>query len=134
MAEGTNQTTTIGADTSITGEISFESAAQVYGRVEGKIVGKGELRIGSGATCRAAIDAGRVTVDGTVEGDVVGRDRVELTAKARVTGDVTAPKLVVNEGASFYGHCRVGPDAGKEHAKSVAEAKPAAKGVGAPTA
>lgn len=52
-------------------------------------------------------------VDGQIEGNVTARERVELTAKARVKGDLVAARLVVAEGASFIGHCTVGADAVK---------------------
>ena len=128
MADTPNQTTIIGRDTAVNGEITFESTAQVLGRIQGKIVGKGELRVADGATCRAAIDAGKVTIDGAVEGDVAAKERVELTAKARGQGDIVAPKLIVAEGASFVGHCRIGADAAKgAPAATVAEPKPESK-------
>lgn len=100
--------TVIGPDTHIKGEIAFESSACVLGRVEGRITSKGELSIGEGASCKTSIDAGRVIVDGTVEGDIVARDRLELNAGAQILGDIVAAKLIVAEGASFVGNCRVG--------------------------
>lgn len=113
MAEPTHQTTVIGADTKIKGEMVFDGTARVLGQFEGTITAKGELQIAEGATCRATVDAGKLMVDGVIEGNVTARERVELTAKARVKGDVVAAKMVVAEGASFSGHCTVGPDAVK---------------------
>ncbi len=113
MAEGANQTTVIGADTRIKGEMAFDGTARILGSFEGSITAKGELQIAEGATCRAAVDAAKVMVDGAVEGNVTARERVELTAKARVKGDLVAARLVVAEGATFVGHCTVGSDAVK---------------------
>lgn len=127
MADGGNQVTVIGADTKIKGEMTFETSARVLGRVEGSISAKGELQVAEGGTCKADIEAGRVMIDGSVEGNVTARERLELSPKARVTGDIVAAKLVVAEGASFSGHCRVGADAGQAKAPSQAEAKPSGK-------
>lgn len=114
MADPTSpQSTVIGPDTKITGEMSFDGTARILGTFEGKIAAKGELQVASGATCRAAVDAQKVIVDGVVDGNVNARERVELTSKAKMTGDLVATKLVVAEGASFVGHCTVGPDAAK---------------------
>lgn len=113
MADPANQTTVIGPDTRIKGEMSFDNTAQILGTFEGKITAKGELRIAKGATCAAEVEAGKVTVDGTVNGNMVGRDRVQLSSSAQMKGDLTAAKLVVEEGAVFVGHCTVGPDAAK---------------------
>ncbi len=112
MGEQTH-TTVIGPDTHIKGEMVFEHAACLLGRFEGRITSKGELMIGETAACKASVDAARIIVDGGVEGDIVARERLELNPGAIVNGDIVAAKLVVAEGASFIGHCRVGEAAVK---------------------
>lgn len=133
MAETGNQTTIIGADTHIKGDMTFDGAAKLLGTFEGKITAKGDLHVADGATCRAVVEAGRVTVDGLVEGNVTARERVELTAKAKMKGDLIASRLLVAEGASFMGHVTVGTDAAKGgkslDAAMMSEPKP---GAGAP--
>jgi len=124
---GSNQTTIIGADTSIKGEMEFGNSAQIMGRFEGKITAKGELQVSEGATCKAEVDAQDVIIGGVLEGDVTAKEKVQLNPKARMAGDLVAAKLVVAEGASFIGHCSVGPDAhknaGSKGASSVVESK-----------
>jgi len=128
-------TTVIGPDTTIKGEVNFSSRARLLGTVEGQIAAKGDFEVGEGATCKASINAAKVTIDGSVEGNVTASDRVELNAKARLHGDLVAEKLVVAEGASFVGHCRIGPEVNGKNVTSngaatraaepaVAEAKP----------
>ncbi len=118
MAEAKLTTTVIGPDTHIKGEMVFDSTARILGTFEGRIVAKGEVQIGEGAACKASVEGSNVIVDGILEGDVTARDRVQLNAQARVIGDVTATTLVVAEGASFVGHCRVGGEAGQGGGKS----------------
>jgi cytoskeletal protein CcmA (bactofilin family) len=113
MADNDNQITIIGRDAKIKGELSFDASAKILGTFEGKIIAKGEVVIGETATCRATVEAGNVIIDGPLEGDVIARDRLQLTAKAKVKGDITAGSLSVVEGASFVGHCKVGPEAVK---------------------
>lgn len=113
MADNENQVTIIGRDAKIKGELSFDASAKILGTFEGKIIAKGEVVIGETATCRATVEAGNVIVDGPLEGDVIARDRLQLTAKAKFKGDITAGSLSVVEGASFVGHCKVGPEAVK---------------------
>lgn len=110
MAEE-GQITIIGKDAKIKGELSFENSAKILGGFEGKISAKGEVIIGETANCRATVEAGTVVVDGPIEGDIIARDRIQLTPKAKVKGDIIAASLSVGEGASFVGHCKVGPDA-----------------------
>jgi cytoskeletal protein CcmA (bactofilin family) len=103
--------TVIGPDTRIKGEMFFEKSARILGTFEGKITAQGEVQIGAGAVCNAAVEGERIIVDGRVHGPITARDRLTLTANAQVQGDLTAGTLVVAEGASFVGHCQVGPHA-----------------------
>jgi len=103
--------TVIGTDTRIKGEMFFEKSAKILGGFEGKITAQGEVQISSGAQCNAAIEAQSVTVDGQVTGPIVAHGQLTLTANAQVQGDLTAGTLVVAQGASFVGHCNVGPAA-----------------------
>lgn len=112
MSDSTN-TTVIGAGTHIKGEITFDTTARILGSVEGSITSRGDLHIGETGQCNATLDAARIVIDGTVEGDVNARERVQLNAKAVVCGDLTTTSLSVAEGASFVGYCRVGPEASK---------------------
>jgi cytoskeletal protein CcmA (bactofilin family) len=107
----TPELTVIGADTRIKGEMFFEKSARILGSFEGKITAQGEVQIGNGANCNAAVEAEQIIVDGSVQGPLFARDRLTLTANAQVQGDLTAGTLVVAEGASFVGHCNVGPRA-----------------------
>jgi cytoskeletal protein CcmA (bactofilin family) len=111
MAE--KETTVIGLDTHIKGDMTFDSAARILGTFEGRISAKGELQVADTATCKASVEANKVQIDGTMDGNVTAKDRVELTSKAKLKGDVVATRLIVAEGASFVGHCTVGPEAAK---------------------
>ena len=113
MAENDSQTTIIGADSYFKGEMSFERTAKIIGRFDGKISGKGELQIAQSATCKADIESAVANIDGTIEGNVNAKDTVKLTANGKVKGDITAAKMTMAEGASFFGMCAVGADAGK---------------------
>ncbi|MBL8764673.1 MAG: polymer-forming cytoskeletal protein [Phycisphaerae bacterium] len=105
------QMTIISPDTQIKGEMTFERSVRILGTFEGKIFAKGELEVGESGTCRATVDASVVRIEGALDGDLIARDRAELASTARVTGDIVARTLIVAEGASFSGHCRVGPEA-----------------------
>ncbi len=103
--------TVIGTDTSIKGEMFFEKSARILGSFEGKITAQGEVQISNGAHCNAAIEAQSVIVDGQVTGPIAAHGQLTLTENAQVQGDLTAGTLVVAQGASFVGHCNVGPAA-----------------------
>jgi cytoskeletal protein CcmA (bactofilin family) len=108
-----SQVTIIGADTHIKGEMSFDRSCKLLGKFEGTITAKGQLHVADGASCKAQVEAGEITVDGTIEGNVTAKEKIQLNAKAQIQGDVVASKLIVAEGAAFNGHVSVGPDAVK---------------------
>jgi len=112
-----NEITVIGPDTHIKGEMTFGSTARVLGTFEGTITAKGEVQIAEGATCRASIDAARISVDGVVEGNVTAHEKLTLNQQARLTGDLIAQTLIVAEGAQFSGHVAVGGDATKTNGR-----------------
>jgi len=120
MAENDSQTTVIGADSYFKGELTFERTAKVIGRFDGKITGKGELQVMQSAACKADVESAVANIDGKIEGNINAKDAVKLTANGRVKGDITAAKMTMAEGASFYGMCAVGPEAGKGASSSPA--------------
>lgn len=126
MADSGNETTVIGGDTHIKGEMSFQKTVRLVGTFEGTVKGEGELQVSKGAACKADVDSKAVVVDGIVEGNLVAAEKVQLNASGVVRGDIVAGKMVMAEGASFFGQCAVGPEAVKaaQSGKS-SDAKPA---------
>lgn len=126
--------TVIGPGSHIKGDMAFDNAATILGTFEGTMSSRTELRIGEGGVCRANLDAPVVVIEGDVEGDIVAREVLQLNARARVTGDIAAAAMVVVQGASFVGHCRVGPEAvaGPEAGGASSADPPVAGAAGAP--
>ena len=115
MAEtGNNDFPTIlGPDASFKGDLTFEKGMRLHGKFEGNIMTPGRLHVSKEAKMQADVDAGAITIEGDVKGKLSATDRVELKQSARYEGDLTASKLVVDEGAVLSGHVTVGPDAVK---------------------
>lgn len=116
--------TVVGADSHFEGKLTFERTAKINGKFDGTINGKGELQVSQNALCKADVQAGAVAVDGRVEGNVQAGDTVRLNGSGVVKGDITAAKMVMAEGASFYGQCAVGPDAASNAPKPPAAPQP----------
>jgi cytoskeletal protein CcmA (bactofilin family) len=92
---------------SITGSVKFAKELLVDGEVEGTIDSTGTLTIGQHARIRGEIRTKSVTVQGTVEGNIVASERCELQAGCTLLGDIEAPRLVVDEEASFKGSAKI---------------------------
>ena len=101
----------------ITGKVSFEGPARIDGEVDGEISAKDSLMISETAVVTAQIRAASVSVAGKVSGDIVATQRIEIRANAKMSGNLTAPILVVQEGALFEGHCSMQPEGVREDRK-----------------
>jgi cytoskeletal protein CcmA (bactofilin family) len=53
----------------------------------------------------ASIDVGSAVINGTVNGDVIGHQRVELGPSAVINGNISSPALTIRPGAIFHGRC-----------------------------
>ena len=101
--------TVLGPDVVFKGELSFEKALRLQGRLEGNIKTPGKLHVDREAKLQADVRAGSIVVEGETRGNLTATDRIELKSNANYEGDLQASKLVVEEGAVFKGHVTVGP-------------------------
>ena len=92
---------------SIKGDVTFRTELVIDGKVDGTITSKGTLTVGQHARIRGEIRAGSVTVQGTVEGNVFASERCALEAGATLRGDIEAPRLAVDENATFLGSAKI---------------------------
>jgi cytoskeletal protein CcmA (bactofilin family) len=93
---------------SIKGSVKFLNELVIDGEVEGTIDSTGTLTIGEHARIRGEIRTKSVKVRGTVEGNILVTQRCELQAGCTLRGDIDAPRLVVNENATFLGSAKIG--------------------------
>ena len=94
---------------SIKGTVKFSDELVIDGEVEGTIESSGKLTIGEHGSIRGDIRSKSVRVRGTVEGDITASERCELQAGCTLHGDIEAPRLVVDEHATFCGSAKVAP-------------------------
>jgi excisionase family DNA binding protein len=92
-------------DASMTGTLTFKDPVnlQINGRFEGTLDAKGNLSIGEKAEVKATIRGDAISVAGTVSGTLTATGRVELLRSARVTGKVTTPRMIMQDGAVLHG-------------------------------
>lgn len=99
----------------IIGELHFEDTFRVDGKLTGKVVSKGDLVVGEEGEIDGEIEVGRVFVSGVVRGSITATRRTELTSTGKVYADIDTPTLVIEEGASFEGNCRMSVKATRVH-------------------
>lgn len=92
---------------SIKGSVKFSTELVIDGEVEGTIDSGGRLTVGKNAHITGEIRTGSVTVYGTVDGNVTAVERCELHSGCTLRGDIEAPRLVVDEEATFLGSAKI---------------------------
>ena len=107
----------VGEEVAFKGTIRYSGTVRVDGRLEGEIYTDGNLIVGQKAVITAKIEAGTVTCQGSITGEVVAKKLVKLLSPAIFDGMITAPLFSMDEGVMFNGTCNMPkkvPGKGKE--------------------
>ena len=98
----------VGDVVKFSGEVRFKSMLRIDGKFAGNVSSaEGTLIVSNGAqVTEAVINVAVAKINGTVEGDIKATKELVLGRTASVTGTVSAPALIVEEGALFNGSCR----------------------------
>ena len=103
-APAVNGASRIQAGLKIHGEISGNSDLYIDGELQGKIrLGGARVVIGPNGKVQADIDAGAVTIEGSVQGNIKASESVRLGAGSRVQGSVVTPRIGIDDGARLRG-------------------------------
>ena len=106
---------TIGRSITIKGEVKGDEDLLIQGRVDGSVDLKlHSVTVGSEGRVKANITGRVVTVEGEVEGDLRAEEQVTLTSTARVQGDLAAPRIILENGATFRGLVDMGEPSTKQ--------------------
>ena len=98
----------VGNGTILTGEATFKAMLRVDGQLSGSVTSEsGTLIVGNNGQVDADIEVAIATIHGTVNGDIVASQRLELGRAAKVNGNIQTPSLVIEQGAVFEGSCRM---------------------------
>jgi len=99
--------TVMGEDIEFTGSLEFSDPLMIKGKLHGDIDSVGILYIEKDAKVEANINAASVNIRGEVIGDIKATESVILFSTARVTGDIEAPKVKMENGCFFSGKCQM---------------------------
>lgn len=98
----------VGSGTAVTGEATFKAMMRVDGHLSGRITStSGTLIVGANGKVDANIEVAVATIHGTINGDIIATQRLELGRAAKVTGNIQTPSLVIEQGAVFEGSCKM---------------------------
>ncbi|QTA78581.1 Putative polymer-forming cytoskeletal bactofilin [Desulfonema limicola] len=98
--------TFLGPESSIEGTLEFHGIIRLDGKVKGRIISEnGLVIIGEQAVINADIIVEEVQIYGKVNGRIEAKEKIEVFPPGRVEGDIYAPVISIDSGASFNGNC-----------------------------
>lgn len=90
----------------LSGEISFRDMVRVNGHIAGTIYSqKGTLIVDTHAKVEANVEVAVAVINGTVHGDIVAQERVEIGPRAKIYGNIWTRSIGIKDGATFDGVC-----------------------------
>ena len=100
----------IGASIRIKGDVTGDENLIIQGHVEGTITLQGHnVTISKSGRVKANIEANQIIVEGELEGDMNGDEKVVIRETGNVRGNIVAPRVTLEDGAMFKGSIEMEP-------------------------
>lgn len=94
--------------TNIEGTILADKDIRVDGTLRGNLTCKGKVIIGPTGFISGDVQCDNAVIEGRFEGILIVNDILQIKETAKVEGDVTTQKLVVQPGSIFNVKCKMG--------------------------
>jgi cytoskeletal protein CcmA (bactofilin family) len=107
VAETTNssKTSLISQGMIIKGEISGTTDIDIYGAFDGTIALEGNnVNIETSAKIKADVNAKTIRVNGSITGNLSASEKILVTGKGSVVGDINAGKIEIQDGGNVDGN------------------------------
>ena len=95
------------------GTYRAEESIRIRGSMHGEVASRRSIFVEAQARVKAKVIGMEVTVAGQIDGQIACGGRVELTPTARVTGEITAGTLIMQDGAVFEGQLKMASQSGE---------------------
>ena len=128
MSDGAEVESLIGEHTSFEGTLKTEGPVRLLGAIQGEIESKSTIIVEEKARVTARLTAQQVMIAGQVDGQIYCEGRVEIRPTGRVTGEINAGALIVQEGAYFDGNSKMAVSRASDSAPAGASAGTASSG------
>lgn len=94
--------------TEVHGDIECESDIRIDGTLIGSLNCSGRFILGETGSLQGEVTCDDAVVQGQFEGDLYVKQVLDVKKTAQINGQITTEKLVVESGAVFNVHCRMG--------------------------
>lgn len=92
---------------SLKGELNFKSSLKIKGKFEGIIKSEGLLVIAENAEVKADIFTKDIVISGSVKGNVVALNKLEIASSGKLEGNIKTYKLKLADDMFFEGECEM---------------------------
>ncbi len=97
----------VGEGTSFSGDILLTGLLRIDGDFKGSITTKGKVLIGKNGRAECSITAETIVIGGVVKGDITSTDKVVILSSGMLIGNLSAPRLIAEEGVVLNGDCKI---------------------------
>ncbi len=99
--------TVIGQEASLRGSYNSKHSIRVDGEIYGNVTSEDGVIVGDKGMVRGNLMGKSILISGKVKGNIRASQRLEIQSSAEVEGDISAPVIVIEDGATFDGNCQM---------------------------
>jgi cytoskeletal protein CcmA (bactofilin family) len=103
--EESTPNTVIGVGSTLRGTLMVEGTLRVEGEFDGDLLNCDRLEVGPHGTVRVDVHVRDAFIEGQMSGSLQAEGRVVLLTGARMDGDLTCRRVVIEDGVHFTGRC-----------------------------
>ncbi|TPV93014.1 MAG: polymer-forming cytoskeletal protein [Myxococcales bacterium FL481] len=118
--------THIAADAEVHGSIRSAAGLDIAGEVNGNVHAQATVVIDTSACILGDVCGDDVIVRGRVEGQIVAKGKLTISTTGLVLGDIVVRSLLIEDGGTLQGQCRMGANASDAPANANAPQNPPA--------
>ncbi|MCK4540680.1 MAG: polymer-forming cytoskeletal protein [Spirochaetales bacterium] len=114
IADGSFINSIVGDGTRFKGELKLNGLLRIDGDFLGTIKTPDKVLIGKGGRAECTIEAGTVVIGGILKGNIIATEKVIILSTGILLGNVSAPRLIVEEGVILDGSCTISNEQDKK--------------------
>ena len=124
-ARSSSRLATLGPSITINGKLSGDEDLLIEGHVEGEIsLKQNSVTVGRSGVVKADVYSKNICIEGEVHGNLFGDDQVVIRQSGKVFGNLTAPRVTLEDGAKFRGTIDMEPRAANKKQSPPGNARP----------
>ncbi len=119
VTDGSFINSIVGEGTEFRGDLKLNGLLRIDGDFTGSITTDGKILVGKNGRAECTIKAGTVVVGGIVRGNITSTEKVIVLSTGMVIGNISTPRLIVEEGVVLNGNCVISKNVGEKEETDV---------------